>query len=111
MFLGDVLFILLEYLFRLGVFKIRRRRSQAWPLTMATVTSAAAPKSAYSHVVEVDYLYKVNGERYTGKIKIPFFFRSNAEIWMKQFVPGAELTIRMKPGDPSKSVAHKNYRL
>ena len=62
-------------------------------------------------MVEVDYLYQVDGERFAGKNKIPFFFRSNAEICMRQFTAGTELTIRVKPANPSVSVLHKNYRL
>lgn len=111
MLAGDVLFILLEYLFRLTAFAIRRRISQTWPLTQATVTGVPVPKSGYNHVVELDYQYKVEGKRFAGKSKIPFVFRINAEICAKQFVTGKELTIRVKPGDPSVSVVHKNYRL
>ncbi len=111
MFAGDALFILLEYLFRMTVFAIKRHRIQTWPLTNSVVTAAAIPKSGYSHVVEVDYLYQIDGERFAGKNKIPFFSRSNAEICVKQFMAGAELTIRVKPGKPSVSVLHKNYRL
>lgn len=111
MFAGDILFMFLQYLFRITVFAIRRHGGKTWPVTTATVTGAAIPKSGYSHMIEVDYLYKVDGERFAGKGKIPFFFQSNAEICMKQFVTGTELTVRVKPGDPSVSVLQKNYRL
>jgi hypothetical protein len=110
MFPGDILFMFLAYLFRVTVFVIRRHRSQTWPVTKATVTGSSFSKSGYSHQVEVDYLYQVDGERFAGKSKMPFLFRSNAEICMKQFVTGTELSVRVKPGNPSVSVVHKNYR-
>jgi hypothetical protein len=111
MFAGDLLFIFLQYLFHVTVFAIKRRRSETWPHITATITGSFIPKSGYSHLVEVDYQYKVDGERFVGKSRMPFLFRSNAEICMKQFVTGAEIDVRVEPGDPSVSVVHKNYRL
>jgi hypothetical protein len=111
MFAGDILFIILEYLFRLTVFTIRRHRSESWPQTKATITGFTIPKSITGHMVELDYLYYFADERFAGKSKMPFIFRSNAEACMKQFVTGAKIIVRVKPNDPSVSVVHKNYRL
>jgi hypothetical protein len=107
MFAGDILIMFLEYLFRVTVFTIKRRRSETWP----HVTATDVPKSGYSHEVVVDYLYQVDGERFAGSSKIPFLFQSNAKICRKQFVTGTKITVRVKSGDPSVSVLHKNYRL
>jgi hypothetical protein len=109
--MGDILMQLLEYLFRVTVFTIKRRKSESWRHVTATVTNSDVPKSAYSHEAVVDYLYQVEGERFAGQGKIPFLFQSNAEICMKQFVTGAEFTVRVKPGDLSVSVIHRNYRV
>jgi hypothetical protein len=85
MFAGDILIMFLEYLFRVTVFTIKRRKSKTWPHVTATVTNSDVPKSGYSHEAVVDYLYQVDGERFAGSSKIPFLFQSNAEICMKQF--------------------------
>ena len=84
---------------------IRRRTSDTWPVAKAIVTGSTFPKgSSGCYVAEVDYIYRVDGERFVGTNKMPFLFQSNGEIYIKQFVSGKEFTVRVKPGDPAVSV-------
>jgi hypothetical protein len=105
MFPGEILFYFLEYLFRRAVLTIRRRGSHTWPVANAVVTGSAFPKGAPGcYVAEVDYIYRIDDERFVGMSKMPFLFESNGEIYIKQFVAGTEFTVRVKPGDPTVSI-------
>ena len=105
MFFGDILFHFLEYLFRMTVLTIKRRGSDTWPVAKAIVTGSAFPKGGPGcYVAEVDYIYRVDGERLVGTNKMSFLFRSNREIYIKDFVTGKEFTVRVKPDDPTISV-------
>ena len=105
MLFGDIFFCFLEYLFRRMVLAIKRRGSDTWLVANAVVTGSAFPKGGPGcYVAEVDYIYRVGDERLVGMSKMPFLFQSNGEIYIKQFVTGAEFTVRVKPGDPTISV-------
>jgi hypothetical protein len=101
---GFFLYILVEYLIRVTGRAIKRRRSRDWPTTKATVVSATHDKSSSCDLVEVVYTYRLAGERYSGRNKKPFLFSSNAEIYVRDFSPGKEFTVRVRPDDPKVSI-------
>jgi len=101
---GFFLDIIIEYLIRAMGRAIKRRRSRDWPTVRATVTSSECPKSSGCNLTEVFYLYRFNGERYAGRDKKPFWFSVNAEIYIRDFPPGTEITVRVKPNDPKVSI-------
>lgn len=101
---GFFLEVIVEYLIRALGRAIKRRRSRAWPTVSATVTSSECPKNSGCNLAEVSYLYRFNGERYAGRDKKPFWFSVNAEIYIRDFPPGTEITVRVKPKDPEVSI-------
>lgn len=52
----------------------------------------------------VYYQYFVNGENYADVDAKPFLWPGSAELYVRKFRRGDELTVRIKPGDPSVSV-------
>ena len=62
-------------------------------------------------MAEIRYTYRVDGEPFAGAYIKPFIFYVPGERYIKQFVTGAEFTVRVKPGDPLVSVVHKDYLL
>jgi hypothetical protein len=99
MFLVNVLIL---YLTRtIGAVKLFRSRN--WPVYEAKVLSATTEgKSGY-----VYYQYFVNGQSYDD-LDIKLFLRPGpAKVYACRFQPGGQLTVRVKPGDPSVSVLEK----
>lgn len=101
---GFFLDIIVEYLIRVTGRAIKRRRSREWPTVRATVTSSECPKNSGCNLAEIVYLYRFNDERYSGTNKKPFWFASNAEIYIRDFPPGTEFTVRVKPNNPEVSI-------
>ena len=101
---GFFLDIIVEYLIRVTGRAIKRRRSRGWPTTKATVVSSTYDKTSSCNLTEVVYTYRSNGEPYSGMDKKPFWFSSNAEIYIGDFPPGAEFTVRVKPNHPEVSI-------
>ena len=101
---GFLLYTIVEYLIRGTVRAIKRQRSRGWPTTKATIISATHNKNSSCDLAEVVYAYHYNGERYSGRNKKPFLFSSNAEIYVNDFQPGKEFTVRVKPTKPEISI-------
>jgi len=96
--------IIVEYLIRVIGRGIKRRRSRGWPTVRATVANSECPKSSGCNLAEVTYLYSVNGERYSGTNKKPFILHDSGEEYVRDFVPGKEFAVRVKPDDPEVSI-------
>jgi hypothetical protein len=101
---GFFLGIIVEYLIRVTGRAIKRRRSRTWPTTKATAVSSRFDKASSCNLTEVVYTYRSNGEPYSGMDKKPFWFSSNAEIYIRDLPPGSEFIVRMKPNDPEISI-------
>jgi hypothetical protein len=101
---GFVLDIIVEYLIRVTGRAIKKGLSRDWPTTKATVVSATYDKTSSCDLVQVVYAYRFNGERYPGRNKKPFLFSGNAEIYVRDFPPGKEFTVRVKPNKPEVSI-------
>jgi hypothetical protein len=97
----DVLIVYLFLIFwRLG----NLLRSRKWNKVTATVLGSHPNLSAYNSV-GVDYEYAVNGQKYADSFTKPFIADSSAKTYADQFARGMEFKIRIKPSDPSVSVA------
>lgn len=103
---GLVVDIFVEYIFREIALLLRVVRSRNWPATKATVTVSDLRGPGYGCVLaEVCYKYRIDGELYTSVYKKPFIVRNSAENYVNNSVPvGADLVVRLKPGDPSTSI-------
>jgi uncharacterized protein DUF3592 len=101
---GFFLYILVEYLIRVTGRAIKRRRSRDWPTAKATVVSSRYDKTSSCNLTEVVYTYRSNGEPYSGMDKKPFWFSSNAEIYIRDLPPGAAFTVRVKPSHQEISI-------
>jgi hypothetical protein len=101
---GFFLDVIVEYLIRAIGRAIKRRRSRDWPTTKATVVSSRCNKTSSCNLTEVIYTYRSNGEPYSGMDKKPFWFSSNAEIYISDLPPGTEFTVRVKPNHPEVSI-------
>lgn len=97
-------FGLLEYLLRVIVRSIATLRSTRWPARKAIVTRSDFSVGLACQVVKVVYTYSVDGDHYGGTDRKPFVFWEIAEINAKGFSPGSEITVRVRPGDPSVPV-------
>lgn len=108
MFVGWFISSFVEYLLRGMARAIKTLRSRQWPVTKAAVKSSSAHNGYAANVAEVDYTYSVNGAVYSGTHKRPFIFKSNAEIYVKHFIKGTGLNVRVKPDDPSVSFVRED---
>jgi len=102
--IGLYLDVVIEYLIRVIARAIKRRRSRGWTTTKATVVSSACATTSSCDLAEVVYLYRFEGERYSGTNKKPFFSKHSAEDYISHFVAGTEFDVRVKPDDPEVSI-------
>jgi hypothetical protein len=99
--------ILGEYLLRVLMRRFRLMHSKMWPTVSGNVTSTEYPKAGSEcEIVAICYEYKLDGQLYQGCYKNPFIFPVLAEKYAARFPSGTELIIRVKPGEPSKSVMY-----
>src|SRR2546422_3162328 len=105
---GLVIDIYVEFLYRFVMGLLKRRGSGNWPEVKAEVMSSECPKAGYGcDVAEIYYKYRVNGELYTGIHEKGFIFHSSGENYASEFHLGREITIRVKPGEPSISIVRE----
>jgi hypothetical protein len=98
--------ILVEYLFRVLVRGIQLLRSHSWPITKGTILGAACPEASYGcPVANIDYEYIIDGVKYADCYKKPFLVHASGVAYADLFVKGADFKVRLKPGDPSVSIA------
>jgi hypothetical protein len=96
--------IIVEYFYRVVARAIRTRGIAHWRVVKAKVNDSACPRATFGcHVAEVYYEYRVDGEIYTGADEKPFLFHDSGKDYVARFLPGTEITIRLKPSDPSVS--------
>jgi hypothetical protein len=100
LFLDVYIVYLLRILWRLG----NLFRTRAWTNLTATILGCHLDKST-NIIVRVDYLYATNGKTYAESFAKPFLVDSSAQLYAEQFSKGASFNIRVKPGDPSVSIA------
>jgi hypothetical protein len=101
---GLFLDIYIVYLFRIFWRLANLLRSRKWSKATATVLGSRPNLSVYNSV-SVDYEYGVNGQKHADSFTKPFILDSSAKAYADQFARGVEFKIRIKPSDPSVSVA------
>ena len=101
---GLFLDVLIVYLFRVFWRLGNLLRSRKWNKATATVLGVHPDLSNYSSV-DVEYEYAVNGQKYAGSFTKPFIADSSANAYADHFAHGMEFKIRIKPSNPSVSVA------
>jgi len=101
---GLVIDIYVEFLYRFVVGLLKRRGSNNWPEEKAEVTSSDCPRAGYGCDVAE------NGELYTGIHEKGFIFHSSGRNYASEFPPGREITIRVKPGNPSVTIMREKIR-
>jgi hypothetical protein len=106
---GDLLGVLIGFLvslFSMIVRTLRARRTSDWREAMATVVGASSQRSSFPPrpVAEIVYTYRIDGGFYGGVDEKPFFLATSAEEYAEQFAKGDDLVVRVKPGQPEKSI-------
>src|ERR1039458_2217092 len=102
---GWFLDIFIEYLFRVVVRFLKTRGTDTWPVVKATVTSSDCPTASFGcPITEVHYKYVVDGELYTGTHEKAFILLSSGEHYARQLAAGADLCVRLNPGNPAASI-------
>lgn len=103
---GLVLNVFVEYFFRVLGRAISLLRSHGWPLQKGTALSARCQQASFGcTLADVDYEYVVDGVKYGDSYAKPFLWQESGVDYAESFVKGQEFKVRLKPGDPSVSVA------
>jgi hypothetical protein len=103
---GLFLDIFVEYFFRVLGRGISLVRSHRWRVIKGTVLSASCEHGGLGcTVAEVDYEYVVDGAKYGSTYSKPFLSQGSGEYYAQSFVKGQEFKVRVKPGEPSVSIA------
>jgi hypothetical protein len=102
---GLVIDIFIGFLFRSIRNAWRRHASRSWPAVIGRVNAYSMEKPGYGgDYIDLKYRYKFEGERYTGTHREPFIMGFD-KGYLVRFIADAEITVRVDPADPSKSVA------
>lgn len=100
MLLVDVLIV---YLFRVAVRFVKARGSAAWIVCKATVTGSRY-RMEIGAIVDITYLYTVDGEPFTGISHEPFLSSTLAKRQVDWFPAGSKIVVRVNPADHNKSI-------
>ena len=98
--------LFIEYLIRVTLRGMNLLRSHRWPITKGTVLGAKSSgfPAVGCPVATVDYEYAVDGVKYADSYNKPFISSGSAAAYADLFIKGADIKVRLKPGDPSVSV-------
>lgn len=97
--------IYIEYFIRLIVRLIRDHKSRNWPAVEATISSTDSERLGYAcPCAQLNYIYQVSAESYSGSHVRGFILRSSAEDFAGEFLNRGKAVVRIKPGDPEHSV-------
>ena len=100
--------ILVVYLIRVVVRFVKARGSASWIVCKGTVTTSQRPRKEFGcELAEITYLYRMDGELYTGINQRPFLSSKLADIHVAWFPPGSEITVRVNPADHETSVVRE----
>ena len=100
---GFVIDIFVAFAVRMAINLLRMFKARNWPTVSGRVIRRSLQEPGYGcEFVELKYKYKWDGERYEGVFREPFLFRhSNA---FDHATADSEISIRVNPADPEKSV-------
>ena len=104
---GFALDIYIEFFFRTIVRWFRHLRAKSWPIVMAKVTTKnCRPGGIGCALGEVTYLYRVDGDPYTGLDAKPFIFTNSAERYIAEYSVGKALPLRVDKKNPEVSLVY-----
>jgi hypothetical protein len=104
---GLALDIYIEFFFRTIVRWFRQLRAKSWPIVMAKVTTKkCCPGGIGCALGDITYLYRVNGEPYTGLDVKPFIFTNSAERYIAEYSVGEALPLRVAKKNPEVSLVY-----
>ena len=106
MLAGWFIDILVVYLFRVVVRFVKARGSAAWIVCKATVTGSRYLLKTCD-VVEITYLYRLDGEPFTGISQEPFLSSTLAKRQVDWFPAGSEIVVRVNPTDHQTSIVRE----
>jgi hypothetical protein len=106
---GLVLDVYVEYLVRVLMRLVQVVRSNSWPIVSGKIHAAVFHQKTGlgCDSVEIFYEYNLDGQVYVGSYKNPFISPVLAERYVARFPKGTELLLRVKPGEPAKSLMYK----
>ena len=96
------------YLFKSTVRLLGLRGSRLWPIQPAKVASVNCWKKLGGSVVELIYVYTVEGSIYSNVDEIPFLSKHSAKKYASRFEKGEKLMVRRKPSQPAISVVRED---
>jgi hypothetical protein len=100
---GLVIDIFITYIAHAIINLWRVYQSRKWPAVPATVISRSLLEPNFGcEFVEIAYKYKWEFERYSGTFREPFMFRHSETF--DQVSADSEISVRVNPADPSKSI-------
>ncbi len=92
----------IAFLIRALIIAWRKSKSRNWPVVTGTILGSRFERAAYGwDFAEIRYRYGTSGNE--GCIRKPFLSRDNGEAFVRHFPAGAEIAIRVNPGDRTKS--------
>jgi hypothetical protein len=84
---------------------VRALGSNQWPTATGTVKRSVWSSGTFGcPAVQMVYVYEVEGKSFGGLTEIPFILAVSAEDYAGRFPVGTSVTIRTRPGDPSRSM-------
>ena|SRR5947199_5656145 len=103
--IGWFLDIWVMYVLRALLRMWKRRGTSHWERRQAHVASIAfEPRVWGCDVVEIVYVYKIEGETYSATESVPFLWKSSAEDYIRRNPKDSMLHIRVNPSEPGVSV-------
>lgn len=106
--MGLALDVYIEFLFRTIVRCFRQLRAKSWPRVMAKVTTKECrPGGVGCALGEITYLYRIDGEPYTGLDEKPFILTNSAERYISEYSLGEALPLRVDKRNPEVSLVDR----
>src|SRR6266851_4254546 len=95
----------LVYVFKSLARVLHLRGSATWSKATAKVASSKSAPGGYGcPIAEVVYTYEIDGSIYSGLNEKPFISSDSVEEYATRFTPGSTMVVRLKPGEPEKSI-------
>lgn len=103
---GLVIDVVIAYFIRAILRLTRVLRSSGWRMESAKIVSARVGGGWVWNcpTAEIAYIYRFEGEPYTGTDITPFLSESSAQDKAERFKRGETAQVRVNPADPERSV-------
>lgn len=98
---------LIVYSVRAAIQLFRSHRARSWLFVKGEVTTSQQAKGSICRLAELTYSYRVDGELCTGTLEEPFLV-SSPSVFADHYPPGAQIIVRVKPGNPETSFVRED---